>query len=65
MEQRQDGTTPYSAEDKTRDPTTLSLIERIRWFESQRPRTADNDNGDEEADAACFESWALPDFMRK
>lgn len=50
----------------TRDPTTLSFIERISWFEHERPMTADNDNATQAAeDNACFHSWAIPDYMRK
>jgi len=57
---------PSSTEDKARDPATLGFIERISWFERERPVTADNDNAAEaEADSACFQSWALPDYMRK
>lgn len=66
MEHWKGGPAPFSSEDRTRDPATLSFIERISWFERQRPMTADNDNASErEADSACFDSWALPDFMRK
>jgi hypothetical protein len=54
------------ADDKARDPATLSFIERISWFERQGPMMADNDNaGEPEADSACFDSWALPDYLRK
>jgi hypothetical protein len=57
---------PAASDDKARDPATLSFIERISWFEREHPTTADNDNAAEaEADSACFQSWALPDFMRK
>lgn len=58
----------YSGEEKARDPATLSFIERISWFERQRPITADNDNANAEegeSDSACFQSWALPDYLRK
>ena len=54
-----------------RDPATLSFIERILWFERQKPVeqdvAADNDNLTVDADhgADCFNSWAMPDFMRK
>jgi hypothetical protein len=68
MEHWNDIDTRYSDEDKARDPATLSFIERISWFERQRPITADNDNDtmqEGEADSACFQSWALPDYMRK
>jgi hypothetical protein len=66
MEQRNDLNSLSSNNDKARDPATLSFLERISWFEAQRPVAADNDNAqDGEADSACFDSWALPDFMRK
>lgn len=66
MEHGNTGTSPSIDDGKARDPATLSFIERISWFERQRPVTADNDNAEEpESDAACFQSWALPDFMRK
>lgn len=58
-----------AATGKASDPTTLSFIERISWFERQKPVEADNDNlsshaARDEQDSACFDSWALPDFMR-
>ena len=56
---------PSPSEDKARDPATLSFIERISWFERERPITADNDNAQDAEDSACFQSWALPDYMRK
>lgn len=66
MEHMKDGGTLYSSEEKARDPATLNFIERISWFERERPIEADNDNAaDGEADSACFDSWALPDYMRK
>jgi hypothetical protein len=65
MEQWNDIHTQDSAEDKSRDPATLSFIERISWFERQRPIEADNDNAKDVEDSACFQSWALPDYMRK
>jgi hypothetical protein len=66
MEPRNTNATAFSTEDKARDPATLSFIERISWFERQRPIEADNDNATEqEEDAACFQSWALPDYLRK
>lgn len=66
MEHWNDIDSQYSGEDRARDPATLSFIERISWFERQQPITADNDNAKEtESDSACFESWALPDYMRK
>jgi hypothetical protein len=59
----------YSAStssDKARDPATLDFIERISWFERERPVAADNDNAVGAAsDSACFQSWALPDYLRK
>ena len=65
MEHWNDASSQYSDEDKARDPATLSFIERISWFERQRPIEADNDNAQDVEDSACFQSWALPDFMRK
>ena len=65
MEQWNDIHTQDSAEDKSRDPATLSFIERISWFERQRPIEADNDNAQDVEDSACFQSWALPDYLRK
>ena len=57
---------PSTGDDKARDPATLGFIERISWFERECPVAADNDNAAEaEADSACFQSWALPDYMRK
>ncbi len=57
--------TAYDSDGKARDPATLTFLERISWFERQRPIAADNDNADTGDDAACFQSWAMPDFMRK
>lgn len=66
MKPVQDTATAFSTEDKARDPATLSFIERISWFERERPIEADNDNATaREEDSACFQSWALPDYMRK
>jgi hypothetical protein len=65
MEHWNDMNTQNSTEDKVRDPSTLSFIERISWFERERPIEADNDNAEGGEDSACFQSWALPDFMRK
>lgn len=57
---------PSTTDDKARDPATLGFIDRISWFERECPVTADNDNAAKaEADSACFQSWALPDYMRK
>ncbi|MGV3550063.1 hypothetical protein [Rhizobium sp.] len=66
MEPRNDTANAFSADDRARDPATLSFIERISWFECQRPIEADNDNATarEEGDA-CFQSWAMPDYMRR
>lgn len=66
MEHWNDIDSQFSGEEKARDPATLSFIERISWFERQRPIEADNDNAAQaESDSACFQSWALPDYMRK
>ncbi|MBX9458542.1 MAG: hypothetical protein KL863_22250 [Rhizobium sp.] len=67
MEHWTDTRSPIPAEDKARDPATLSFIERISWFERQSPMTADNDNAGARAeeDSACFQSWAMPDYLRK
>jgi len=68
MESRGDGV--FASETgKASDPATLSFIERISWFERQKPVEADNDNlsshaARDEQGSACFDSWALPDFMR-
>jgi hypothetical protein len=65
MEHWKDIDSQYSGEDKARDPATLSFIERISWFERQRPMMADNDNARDSEDSACFQSWALPDYLQK
>ena len=66
MEHPKDGIPHNIASEKARDPATLSFIERISWFERQGQIAADNDNaGEAEADSACFDSWALPDYLRK
>lgn len=67
--ERPKGGIPFDTDaGRTLDPATLSFIERISWFERQRPIEADNDNAtarpEADHDSACFESWALPDFMR-
>ncbi|MDB5550506.1 MAG: hypothetical protein JWL86_490 [Rhizobium sp.] len=67
MERLNDGTA--SEIGKAIDPATLSFIERISWFERQKPVEADNDNLSphatrDEQGSACFDCWALPDFMR-
>jgi hypothetical protein len=51
----------------TLNPDSLSMIERIFYYENLRTIEADNDNSSNDAkakSAACFESWALPDYMR-
>lgn len=53
---------------KALEPESLSFIERIFYYENLKGIEADNDNktaGPSAKDAACFESWALPDYMRK
>ena len=66
MEHRKDIATADPAADKTPDPSSLSLIERISWFERERPIEADNDNATARTeDEACFQSWAIPEFMRR
>ena len=69
MERMKDGVPLDRDAGNALDPTALSFIERISWFERQRPIEADNDNAtarsEADHDSACFESWALPDFMRK
>lgn len=66
MEHGNVGNTPFASGDKARDPATLSFLDRISWFEHERPMAADNDNATKrEEDSACFQSWALPDYMRK
>jgi hypothetical protein len=68
MERLRDGAPSASDTGRAVDPSTLSFIERISWFERQKPVEADNDNRShttrDEQDSACFDSWALPDFMR-
>lgn len=69
MERLNNGATSASDTSKAVDPATLSFIERISWFERQKPVEADNDNlsshmARDEQGSACFDSWALPDFMR-
>jgi hypothetical protein len=47
----------------------LNVLDGISYFEHLAAPIADNDNlsalqtGKHE-DAACFQSWAMPDFMR-
>jgi hypothetical protein len=53
--------------DKPLDPQSLSFIERIFYFEHQSEIEADNDNKNASSTtqgSACFDSWAMPDFMR-
>jgi hypothetical protein len=68
MERFGDGAPSALDSGKPVDPSTLSFIERISWFERQKPVEADNDNlsphARDEQGSACFDSWALPDFMR-
>ena len=52
-----------------RDPQTLSMIERIFYFEQLAPR-ADNDNASrthtpkqQASGSACFDAWAMPDYL--
>lgn len=50
------------------DPQSLSLIERIFYYEHLDPMEADNDNKHVTAStqgSACFDSWAMPDYMRR
>ena len=54
--------------EKRPDPQTLNFIERILYYENLTPMEADNDNRNSVSDSkgsACFDSWALPDFMRR
>jgi hypothetical protein len=50
------------------DPRTLDFIERISYYEHFAPPAPVNDNSHKpdhhESDASCFESWALPDFIK-
>lgn len=50
--------------DKPLDPQSLSFIERIFYFEHQNEIEADNDNKNVAQDSACFDCWAMPDYMR-
>ena len=66
MEPRNSIAPVLSDQQKAHDLASLSFIERIYWFEHERPMTADNDNTTtREEDDACFQSWARPVFMRK
>jgi hypothetical protein len=56
--------------DTVRDPQTLSIIERIFYFEQFTPIEADNDNATKpgaprQQASACFDAWAMPDYMRR
>lgn len=53
--------------DKPLDPQSLSFIERIFYYEHQSEIEADNDNKSAPSaqDSACFDSWAMPDYMRR
>jgi hypothetical protein len=68
MERFGDGAPSVADPGSAVDPSTLGFIERISWFERQKPVEADNDNhsphAHDEQGSACFDSWALPDFMR-
>jgi hypothetical protein len=58
-------TNDVSATQKPLDPRSLDFIERISYFENLGK--ADNDNAGSQPikkDAACFNSWAIPDFLR-
>jgi hypothetical protein len=57
-EQKQEVTKPI-------DPQSLSFIERIFYFEHQNQIEASNDNKRSVQDSACFDCWAMPDYMRK
>jgi hypothetical protein len=55
--------------DVVRDPQTLSMIERIFYFEQLAPK-ADNDNASrvhalqqQASGSACFDAWAMPDYL--
>lgn len=55
--------------EKTQDPQTQSFIEHISYFEHFNVIEADNDNArashtPKQADSACFDAWAMPEFMR-
>lgn len=52
---------------KPLDPQSLSFIERIFYYEHQSQIEADNDNETAQSaqDSACFDSWAMPDYMRR
>lgn len=52
---------------RQREPQALGMIERIFYFEHQDGPAADNDNkhAARAHASACFNSWAMPDFMRK
>ena len=67
---------PKSTVDIVRDPGSLSMIERIFYYEhfspTDAPLAADNDNAtapgasrQQVAGSACFDAWALPDYLRR
>lgn len=52
------------------DPGSLGIVERIFYYEHMMPQEAahDNDNRSAASDAsssACFDAWAMPEYMRK
>jgi hypothetical protein len=55
--------------EKTQEPQTLNFIERISYFEQFTPIEADNDNTTSpnthrQPASACFDAWAMPEYMR-
>jgi hypothetical protein len=53
-----------------RDAQSLDMLERIFYYEQLAPVQADNDNATARATSrqqasACFDSWALPDYLRR
>ena len=61
-------TSETKAADKPLDPQSLNFIERIFYYEQLGLIEADNDNATSHTAAqgsACFDSWAMPDYMRK
>lgn len=53
--------------DRPLDPQSLSLIERIFYYEHQNEIEADNDNtsAPDAQGSACFDSWAMPEYLRR
>lgn len=52
-----------------RGPETQNLIDRIFYFEHLCPVEDDSDHASpphapRQSTSACFEAWALPDYMR-